>query len=147
MIKTTKATITFPLYKRVDNTFTQKNMRNKIAREVYHEPSEELVTILTGHIFEIQKTIREEENRKGHDNVTTYIRAEIVVKVITMNNSYMIFARRFNSQNLERMTKEAEKIVSKVRKAMDDYNLTANPFQSLQNLIMDKITKLTETIE
>eukprot|EP01156_Anaeramoeba_ignava_P014563 Anaeramoba_ignava/a609586_18.p1 GENE.a609586_18~~a609586_18.p1 ORF type:complete len:153 (+),score=20.66 a609586_18:19-477(+) len=152
MISRTKSTITLPLYSLKSRAFNPEkdkkyNLKDgsKTPRISYHSVADEKVTILTSHIIEVRKVKRPIEKHKNRDGSYTITKQEIIVKVQTVNNTYMVFAEPFED-DAQHVDKKAEDVVNEIAAAIDDTVANSNPFVNITNQLEHRFNKLTDTI-
>ncbi len=153
MLIRTKSTITLPLYNMKSRDYDEQKdkisnlkITGRIKKISFHAPSDEKVTIITSHIIEIRKIKRTDEIHKNRDGSFTLAKQEIIVKVQSVNNTYMIFAKLFNNENEKEINEEADLIVREITAAIDDMVTNSNPFVNISNQLEHRFNKITDTL-
>ncbi len=153
MITRTKSTITLPLFNMKSRIISEKEdikidpkITGKVKKISFHAPSDEKVTILTSHIVEVRKIKRQDEAHKNRDGGITLAKREVIIKVQSVNNTYMVFAKMFDDDTEKAVSEEADAMVLEITKAIDDMVASSNPFVNISNQLEHRFNKITDTL-
>lgn len=101
---------------------------------------------MTSHIVEVRKIKRQDEAHKNRDGGITLAKREVIIKVQSVNNTYMVFAKMFDDDTEKAVSEEADAMVLEITKAIDDMVASSNPFVNISNQLEHRFNKITDTL-
>jgi len=136
-------TITLPLY---ELKMVMQEDGGEKRRVSYHEPIDEEITILLGQIFEVNFKHQAGEYRRSREGAPVETLPEVIVRIKTINDTYMVFAEQTTDDTLNEVAARAQDLVRRIAEAIAAAQSRSNPFQELSNLLVEKFSNLSDTI-